>query len=286
MFNTFNKTRKQLKFISRCLFLFLLIVFTASCEDVIDIDLNDVEPRTVIAACITDQVGPYTVMISKTGDYFEPSVFPAVSNAVVQITDDAGNSEILQESETGIYQSDSLQGTSGRTYTLNVIAEGKEYEGTSIMPEALEIDSLGYEYEESSGFGPGEPGEEDGYILHCYFTDRVGIEDYCRFRVFCNNELVLGMFLYDDRFTDGNAIDFNDFKEKFQVDDTLRVELLTYNEITYDYFSSLQNALASGDQGSPMMSVTPANPNTNLSNDALGYFGAFTVRTETIIIQE
>ena len=267
----------------RCLSLVLLIIFIASCEDVIDIDLDDVEPRTVIDACITDQPGPYKVKISKTGDYFEPSVFPTVSGAVVQITDDAGNSEILQETEPGIYQSVSLQGTPGRTYTLNIIAEGKEYEGTSIMPEAIEIDSLGCEYEESSGY---DPDEEDGYILHCYFTDRVGIKDFCRFRVFCNNELVLGMFLYDDKFTDGNSIDFNDFEEKFQVDDTLRVELLTLNEITYDYFSSLQNALACGDQGPPMMSVTPANPNTNLSNNALGYFGAFTVRTETIIIQE
>ena len=47
----------------------------------------------------------------------------------------------------------------------------------------------------------------------------------------------------------------------------------------------LINVLTEGDTGPPMMMTTPANPNSNLNNGALGYFGAFTVRINTIVVQ-
>jgi hypothetical protein len=40
------------------------------------------------------------------------------------------------------------------------------------------------------------------------------------------------------------------------------------------------NSLAGGLFGSS----NPSNPETNLSNDALGYFGAYTVSRDTIVI--
>lgn len=258
---------------------FLLVIFSA-CEDVITIDLNDVDPRIVIDGTITDQRGPYLVKISKTGDYFEPSTFSTVSDVFVMIADDAGNSEILHETEDGIYQSDSIQGLPGRTYTLSVSIEENDYTATSIMPQAIQIDSLSCEYQ-SGGFGP----MKEGYMLHCHFTDRAGIDDYCRFKIFKNGELVKGYFLYDDKYTDGNPIDFSNFEEGFDLNDTLRVELLTIDETTHNYYSTLENVIASGGEGSPLMGGTPANPNTNLSNGALGYFGAFTIRDATVIIQ-
>lgn len=262
------------------LFIALLLVLFSACEDVIDIDLKDVEPQIVIEGMVTDQLGPYMVKISKTGDYFKPSTFPAVSGAIVKIMDDAGNSETLQETEAGIYMSDSLQGIPGRTYTLTVIAEGKDYTATSIMPHSLHLDSLSYEYQSGGGFGSDK---KKGYKLHCYFTDPAGIDNYCRFKVYKNEEFVKGFFLYRDKYTDGNPIDYSNFKDNvFDLNDTINVELLTVNEATYDYFSTLTNVSGIGNQGP---SATPANPNTNLSNDALGYFGAFTVRVDNIIIQ-
>lgn len=260
---------------------FLLVIFLA-CEDVIKIDLKNVEPRIVIEGVITDHPGPYTVKISKTGDYFEPSTFPTVSDAIVIITDNAGYSETLQEAEPGIYQTDSLQGMPGRTYFLTVDVEEDDYTAASTMPDPIEIDSLSYVYE-TGGFGP----IEEGYNLHCHFNDRAGIDDYCRFKIFKNGEMIKGYFLYNDKYTDGNPIDFSNFEDEvFEPDDTLRVELFTIDEATYDYYFTLKEVIASGEEGNPMVGEIPANPNTNLSNGALGYFGAFTIRTETIIIQQ
>ncbi|MCK4560811.1 MAG: DUF4249 domain-containing protein [Calditrichia bacterium] len=263
---------------------FLTALF--SCEDVIQIDLNSADPQIVIDAVVTDQSGPYTIKINKTGDYFELSVFPAVCGAVVQITDDAGSFETLQETEPGIYRTDSLQGIPGRTYTLTVISEGAEYTATSCMPEAIQIDSLRYEYQPGSSFGPDK---EEGYKLHVHFTDRAGIEDYCRFKVFKNGQLIKGFYLYEDKYTDGNSADYSDFEDEaggiFDLNDTAYVELLTIDKATHKYYSTINNVLAEAATEPPFMSVTPANPNTNLSNSALGYFGAFTVRADSIIIQ-
>lgn len=263
---------------------FLTVLF--SCEDVIEIDLNTADPQIVIDAVVTDQPGPYTVKISKTGDYFEPSVFPAVSGALVEISDNAAHSEILQETDPGIYRTDSLQGAPGRTYTLTVIAKGKEYAAASTMPNAIHIDSLSYEYQPGGSFGPDE---EEGYKLHVHFSDRAGVEDYCRFKLFKNGRLIKGYSLYKDKYTDGKPVDYRDFEEEvggiFDLNDTAMVELLTIDKATYEYYSTLNNVLAEAETEPPIMSVTPANPNTNLSNEALGYFGAFTVRADSIIIK-
>lgn len=265
-------------------FIFILLLTALfSCEDIIEIDLNSADPQIVIDAAVTDQPGPYTVKISKTGDYFKPSVFPVVSGAVVQTADDAGFSEMLQESEPGIYQTESLQGTPGRAYTLTVIAEGEEYTAVSCMPEAVQIDSLRYNYQPGGGFGP--EGEK-GYRLHIHFTDRAGTGDYYRLKIYQNDKLVLGYFLYNDKFTDGNSFDYNDFEDYlFDLNDTLRVELLTIDKSAYDYYETLKNIIAAGGDDMPMTQAAPANPNTNLSNGALGYFGAYTVRTDSIIIR-
>jgi hypothetical protein len=233
---------------------FLTALF--SCEDVIQIDLNSADPQIVIDAVVTDQSGPYTIKINKTGDYFEPSVFPAVCGAVVQITDDAGSFETLQETEPGIYQTDSLQGTPGRAYSLTVIAEEEEYTASSCMPEAIQIDSLRYEYQPGGSFGPDQ---EEGYKLHVHFTDRAGIEDYCRFKIFKNGQLIKGFYLYEDKYTDGNSADYSDFEEEaggiFDLNDTAYVELLTIDKATHKYYSTINNVLAEAATEPPFMSL-------------------------------
>ena len=62
--------------------------------------------------------------------------------------------------------------------------------------------------------------------------------------------------------------------------DTVVVELQTLDRATYDYYRTLFPILDGG-LGTP----NPANPESNLSNDALGYFGACTISRDTIIVQ-
>ena len=243
-----------------------MLIALVSCEKVIDIDLSGAEPKIVIDGTITDQPGPYTVKISKTGDYFKPSTFPAVTGASVTISDDTGNSETLTEVADGIYQTSSIQGISGRTYTLKVIAEGEEYTGTSTMQEAIEIDSLSCKYGSFGPFG-------EGYLLTCHYTP-IYSETYCGCKVYRNGKLLDEYSLFYGIFTTG-------IEEIFELNDFIKVELHILDKVTYSYYSNLKDIL--GQRGPN--TGTPANPNTNLSNGALGYFGAFTIRCDSIVIQ-
>jgi hypothetical protein len=67
-----------------------------------------------------------------------------------------------------------------------------------------------------------------------------------------------------------------------KIGDTIIVELLSIDKAAYDYFNTLKDILSS--DRSPT-SLSPANPNTNVSNGALGYFAAFTIDTKTIVLK-
>lgn len=264
-----------------------MLIALVSCEDVIEIDLDNIDPKLVIEAAISDQPGPYTVKLTKTGDYFEPGIYPTVSNATIIISDNTGNSETLQEVENGIYQTTNIQGTIGTIYTLNVLAEGKEYSAVSSIPAKVNLDSLSYEFTEAT------PHFDEGYIVNCYFTDPLKAENYYRFKLYLNGILQNSsndIILRDDKVFEGNNVKIPLTTRTFLINDTITIELLSLNKETYDYYNTLVNIIGGNSgtgpmSGGPMASSTPANPNTNINNGAMGYFGAYTVSSKTIIIQ-
>ena len=276
-----NKLNPNIKTTLKYVIASLFTVLFTSCEEVINIDLQDTEPRTVIEAVITDQPGPYIVKLSKSGDYFVPSEYPTISDALIQIADNAGNTEILIETEPGIYLTNTLSGTPGNSYSISITIEDVTYFAQSTMPQPVEIDSLSYEISEN--MGPGQ-NLETNYILHCYFQDRMETEDFYRFKVYRNDVLDENIILFKDEFTNGNSIDFEIHRvDSLQINDLITVELLTLNEQNYNYFSSLSDALATG---GGFMSDAPANPESNIDNEALGYFGAFPIRSAIIELSD
>ncbi|QGY45707.1 DUF4249 family protein [Maribellus comscasis] len=256
-------------------FIFSLAILFTACQDVIDIDLDSVEPKLVIDAVINDSV---VVKISKSTDYFEPGIYPPVSNAVVTVTENAGNLVQLEETNPGTY-TEYQMGIEGREYTLEVEVDGEIYTGTVEMPYKVAIDSISIEptpdYMEFSG----------GYLVNCHLNDPEGIENYYRLivsRIEQQSEPDDILYVYDDAFVDGNEISMRWDDEQFFEQDTVIVELQTLAESTYDYYRTLSSLFESGMIGN----ANPSNPITNLSNDALGYFGAYTVSRDTVIISE
>ena len=263
------------------IFLCLMVVtlLTSCSEDVITVDLNSVDPQIVIEGRVIEGSGPHVVVITKTTDYFEPSDFPRVENAGVIISDNAGNSATLVEEEPGLYTTSGITGVTGRTYTLTVDAEETRYTATSTMHEPSHIDSLSFEIED-------ETRDEEWYIVHCYFTDTEGIDEFYRFNIMLNND-DQGYYMYQDRLTDGNEIHYemNVFDEKVVNGDIIVVEMQAIDRGVYEYFSTLGNASAA-DGSMGMFSGTPANPTTNMSGDALGYFSAYISRADTLVVEK
>ena len=261
----------------RTLSFFLLLLSALagiSCQKVIEVDLNSSSPRIVIEANISDQPGPYVVKLSQSVNFDQTNTFPPVTGAVITVSDNVGNVDTLKEITAGTYETSALQGTPGRTYTLHVSANGKTYVATSTMPFPVSIESLGLE---SIVFG-----RENTLVIDVHFKDPAGIANYYRFVEIRNGIQQNFIFLIDDRAQDGTnmtSVLFAD-KDTLYPNDLVEVLLQSIDRNVYNYFTTARQII---DQGGPQL-ASPTNPPSNISNGALGYFSAYSVRSQSIII--
>lgn len=258
-----------------------MVTFFFSCEKVIDVNLNTAEPRLVIEGNITSESGPYEVVLTTSGGYFDNSAVQAVENAIIQISSEDGSIETLTEVSPGKYLTGNFTGIENRSYNLLVEVEGETYTATEFLPVKVKIDSLAYE---ETNFGP--PPDEQGknISLLCTFTDPVETEDFYRFIIFINGERTDGIFnpylVTDDLLINGRTFTAGLPLIRILPGDIIKLELHTIGLNTFHYFNSLNDALEGGGMGS-----TPYNPISNVDNGALGYFGAYTISSDSIIIQ-
>lgn len=262
---------KNILFLSTLLFIF------AACEDVIDIDLKSTEPYVVIEGHITQEMGKSYVKLTRSTDYFEPGVYPEISGAQVTVSDNLGTIYNLEETETGTYTLPGFYGVENRTYSLKVTIDNQVYDGQVTMPERLTIDHLSYmetpDYMEFSG----------GYLVSCHVVDPPQQHNYYQIKVYNiqdTNQANQTLVIYDDAFVDGNTLDMQWEQDQFFPGDTVVAELMTLASSTFDYYTMLNSVL----DNSMMGSTTPANPDNNLSNGALGYWGAYAITRDTLII--
>jgi len=258
----------------------LNIIAISGCQKVINVDLNEAAPRIVIEGLVTDRRGSYMLTISKSGSYFNQPVLQTVSGAIAFITDNEGFTDTLKESGPGIYYTQKLRGFPGTTYSLKVIAEDQTYEGSSTMMSHVTIDSLKVFKSLEEGFGLGGNQNDSRYEIHCFFKDPRE-KNYYRIKVFKNDSINTENYrLYDDQYTNG---EFTELRiAHASAGNTYRVELLSLDKSTYGYFRTLEDLIFTN----PFFGSTPANPDTNLTNGALGYFGTAAISSRTIVVTE
>jgi len=268
-------------------FLGTVLMLVSSCaEDVVTVDLKNVTPKIVIEGTISDQGEPCTVKITTTGDFYRPSDFPPVTGAAVILRDSAGNEEQLRETDPGLYRGASVPGVEGRSYTMTVTTGGKTFSASSTIMKAVEIDSLSSHYETDPDiFNRDYENKKAGYVFRCHFIDPEDTIDYYRIKIYLNSNLMDGIHLFNDRHSNGKAIDYSfEHDYLFDLNDTLKVDLETLDKASYNYFSTL-NDLLLGQGEDAMFSSVPDNPTSNLTNGAFGYFSAYAVRSKTIVFQ-
>jgi hypothetical protein len=265
--------------------LILVVIVFCGCEDVITLDLNNGVTKLIVNGYITTQPGPYLIKLSQSNNYFEPNVFVPEKGANVVISDNTGVSETLKEITPGNYSTINLKGIGNRTYTLSITTTAnKSYVASSYMPMPVPIDSLHYEIRLRNGSNSPGKGPKS-YRVMCYFTDPTGLGNYYRVRYFKNDTLQNGDRDYviasdqlangqsnTPRLTDGQSNSLN-VRGRYILSDSVKVELLAIDKKGFDFYSDLQKLLS--DQGSIVASDAPSNPINNISNGALGYFGAY-----------
>jgi len=250
----------------------LAVLIISACQKIVNVDLNASSPKLVIEGVITDSLGPFHVMITKSGSYFSQPVLPPVTGAVVIIADDHGNVDTLTENQPGIYFTSKINGIPGNHYSLKVITENNEYDAYTTMKSRVGIDSLTVEETQNSS------GNRHRNVI-CHFHDPKGEKNYYRIKFYTNGKTNSDSYrLYDDQYTDGEKIDLR--AGSAELGDTDVVVLMAIDKGAYDYYHTLEEILRTN----PFFGSTPANPNTNLTNDALGYFAAYAVSIKPILI--
>ncbi len=263
---------------------FSLAVMCYSCEDVIDVKLDSSSESIIIEGMITNEDVPGKVTVTKSVDYFKPGIVPKVTKANVEITTNNSMKETLVQIDSGQYRTNQTQGIQGATYTLNVVIDGITYSAMSTMPNLVVIDSLIFEFMEKS------LRSKAGYEVTLNYSDPVGIDNFYKIEVYRNNKLFPDektIRIRNDKYSDGKheSVNLNGFRsdgERFEMNDTIRVKLYSIDKQVYAHYNTFRTITGGGFGGS---SSTPANPTTNLTNGALGYFGAFAVSEKMIIIK-
>jgi hypothetical protein len=268
----------------RNLFYLLSIVFMlplASCEKVIDLDLDDAAKKYVIEGILTDQAGTARVLISRTKSFTEDNSFPGVSGATVTITETGGATTTLSQTSTGIYEATALIGVSGKTYTLNVSVNGESFSAVCNMPQKINLDTIYVTNEFLFG--------ESRKIVNTVYSDPVGLGNSWRFVQYVNGRKEDQIMIRDDEYSDGRRIanqlfyftdDEDNEADEIKSGDEVMIDMLCIDPVIYRYWWSLfRSSTDIGGQGQ----ATPTNPVTNIKGGALGYFSAHTLQTKMLI---
>jgi len=287
----------------RYLIIVLLCLLVGSCEKDITIQLDPSMSRLVVDATI-ENGRPPMVFLSKSLDYFskiDPAVLSSsfVRNAKIRISD--GSTDVLlkedsikNSSGTKIFfyttsgPSLSFLGKLKSSYSIAIEAEGKLYNATTTIPETnRRIDSLWWEK---------VPSAKDSNRVRVVIraTDKPGLGDYIRFFTKVGQQPFLPGFnsVFDDQIIDGQQYtvpvdkgfdkntQFSDSTSFFRRGDTVVIKLCNIDKQTYDFWRTSEFNFQS--VGNPFSS--PIRILSNISNDALGYFGGYGCQYRTLII--
>lgn len=132
--------------------LLLIMLLSGACVSEFIPQINEEEELLVVEGIITDQPGVNTIKLSKSVPLGNKSDAIPLGGCTVSISDDLGNTHQFEETEAGIYSSDSatFKGEIGRYYTLHITTgqgiNALNYESfPAEMKPVPAIDSVYYE---------------------------------------------------------------------------------------------------------------------------------------------
>jgi len=263
------------------IYLLFSVAIMFSCVEDFDVDLNSTYERIIIQGSISSERKAHKVVLSKSADYFSNQQTPRISGATVTISDGTDVFP-LSEVSPGVYETDTMTGIPGRTYTLNAIIEGEDYESSCYMNYCPPIDSIQIGY-----YDYGDYQMEDTFVVVLLYAQEPETEgNYYLWNVYKNEVLetdtLSEKWLETDLFVNGMYI--SGYQAQWLVantGDTLTLEMQSVVEGYYDYFYQVMSVT---DWNGGPLAGPPANPKGNISNNALGFFLAYSLERDTIIV--
>lgn len=281
-------------------------VILSSCEKTISFRPNDSEPVVVVEASIENGQAP-VVILSQSLNYFsqisaELLASSFIRHAIITVSNGT-KTHRLKEYKTKVsggytiyyYSTDSSSlntafvGEFGKSYTLSVQTDEREYTATTTIPIlAKKIDSLWWED------APNNP-NPDKVIVMGRFIDPPGLGNYTRYYTQVQGWRFFPGFnsVYDDQLTDGTTYNFQiekgvDRNNSFNLEeypffnrgDSVAVKYCNIDKATFDFWRTMEYSYSN--IGNPFAS--PNKVISNIHGGGLGYFGGYAAQYLSIVI--
>ena len=299
------------------IFFFLSVIFLASCEDIIDVTVEDGEDRLVVDAWINDLPQTQVIKLRRTIPYFDNSFSPGVTGATVVVADsDSTLYFFTDEDNDGDYTwtpgpGETLVKT-GKEYALFIELDGDEYLSFSTANRSMPIDSITYEFMEEM------IGQPEGIYGQVYARDSIGYGDVYWIKTYKNGaflnkpqEITL---VWDSTFGPGDpdttlsllipplrlainrvpdieddAPDDGDIPP-YDIGDSIRVEIHSMTQEAFFFMFQAREQMTNGDNG--IFAVPVSNVPTNVfpreegaKENPVGFFCVSKVESDEIVIQ-
>ena len=251
--------------------MFILAAFLlGACEKVVQIDLNSSVPKTVIEASLQEGEHLFTVRVYQTKSYFSNKETVRFDDAEVSLYSESGETISLNSAGNGLYTA-IVDAQAGKTYTLQVLHDGKSFIASSFLPEPVILNQV-------SSKELSLPGEENSREVYVEFDDKPGLANYHRIIVSSNDSLEHDLQYFDDKYTDGNRVKWA-LLNLYEPGDQLSVELRSIDAAAYEYYFTLAPVLEGNSN------TAPGNPISNWEGGALGYFIAYSSSVANAVVE-
>ena len=224
--------------------LILLLFLTGfySCEEVVDVDLEQSEPRLVIEASLLwdKEAGneqEQIIKITTTAPYFDTEIPPATGAEVTVSTPD-GKEYIFSEISPGIYKSTNIPIAREGNYELSVVYNDQLYIATESFYSVTNLEEV------VQGNDGGFSSEDTEFRL--FYSDPAGVDNFYLFRFSHDN---IALQIYSDEFTDGNRSFAYFSDENVESGDEVGFDIQGISEGFYEYLFILSSQ--AGTAGGP-----------------------------------
>lgn len=272
---------------NKLIYLFGILVFLQSCQDVVEVDVPNGKPRLVIDANFgvykneTPQTTEGGIRLTLSAPFFDEDV-PSVSDAIVFITNLTDNSVInfIENPNTpGLFipETGSFDPEFDIDYELTVIYDNETYTAATQLFRSVPINSVVQ--------GDGVLFDEEDTEIIVSITDDPNRENYYLFDFDFNLYIAS-----EDRFYPGEEFVFSYFYEDMVAGEEITINVLGIDKQYFNYSTILieQSEQDGGDpfQSPPVQIRGNIINTTNQQNYALGYFNLSEANRFSITISE
>lgn len=280
--------------------------FVSSCEDVVQVKLDEGSKLYVIDAFINDLPQEQVIKLSYNDSYFSTTEAPPLSGAVVVVKDlTEGTEYSFNESGAGRYvytPGPEGFGALDHQYQLNVTVNGDVYTSLSLKKRTAVIRAIN-DTLVTGGGGFGAPPSEPFYFCSLVAKDTVdAVTDYYWVKTLRNDTLLFSAenigFSFAIDGTNGPVSDagadttnftppvtFLGFA-RFLPGDRCRVQIHSISRETYFFFVQVGQQV----NNAGLFATTPENVRTNIvtpegaATKAVGWFNVATVDEKEIVL--